>query len=322
MKLNITGSLSVESEFNDNIFNDNIGGLNSLVTNKEYKEPMVKTWIYTNINNAEIWVKDNDIPIPATYSNRLFSSEQLGLYIVKRYCIRNENSFKLNTLLRYIAASIDDTININKNELTKLITDNLTNNDNYGENFVLRFKYFIPKHEIMSHRVIKSNNYIISTQLNNISDYENIGKVTNNVSKLKFELTYSNSNNNNLTFDVMGSELTLNANNPYSNGNVRVLIKNEDDVIIKENNYEEEEFRSIGLINNINDTKYSDKLSELGMANIKLKSAWLQYMVEHDISLNKLLAYIVNAETAKVKLDKEESALYRESLKFIKDMIP
>lgn len=322
MKLRLNGELSIETEFDDAIFNDNLGGINSLVTDIEYQQPMVKTWYYTNISNSEFWVKDSDIPIPVTYSNKLFSSEKLGVYIIKRYNIRYENKFKLNALLRYVLSNVDSTVDKNKDEIAKLITKQLKDIDSYGNNFILRFKYFIPKNILYDHRVVATKNYIIARQLNNITTYENVGEDSSNMSKIMFELKYYNRSNNDLILPIMDTEVILKANKSFGKGKVNITIKDNTEATLIERTYSEEEFKSIGLVNNVSDNKYSDKLAELGITEFKFKSDWLKYIVEHDISLHKLNAYAINEEIANVKLDKEEAVMYKDAIKILKDLIP
>ena len=322
MKIKITGTVNIESEFNDNIFNDNIGGLNSLATNREYTKPMVQTWYYTNINNFDLWIKDKDIPIPVTYSNKLFSTEPLGLYIVKRYNIRYENRFKLNALLRYILTSESEHIITNKDEVAELINEHLQNTENYGEDFILRYVYFIPKSVLDYYKILETNSFLIARSLSEMSEYESTRGLKDNIKKLVIELTYKSDNNDSITFKALGTDVTLKSFGKYGNRGITVKLKNGYGDIIDYDVFQKDEFLATGLINDVVDSKYTDKIAEVGMTRIKQRAEWMKYVIEHDISLHKLNAYIVNEETAKLKLDKEEVTLYKDAFKTLKDLIP
>ena len=322
MKIKITGTVNIESEFNDNIFNDNIGGLNSLATNREYTKPMVQTWYYTNINNFDLWIKDKDIPIPVTYSNKLFSTEPLGLYIVKRYNIRYENRFKLNALLRYILTSESEHIIANKDEIAELINEHLQNTESYGEDFILRYVYFIPKSVLDYYKILETNSFLIARSLSEMSEYESTRGLKDNIKKLVIELTYLNDNNEDLHFKALGTDVVLKSSGKYGNRGIIVKLKNGYGDIIDYDVFQKDEFLATGLINDVVDSKYTDKIAEVGMARIKQRAEWMKYVIEHDISLHKLNAYIVNEETSKIKLDKEEVTLYKDAFKTLKDLIP
>lgn len=296
----------------------------------EYKEPHVRTWYYTNIEHYDVYVKD-DIPMPVRFNNNLHKYKtEPGVFIIKRFSIPNGEIRMAADYIRYIGnADLD----IPKEELNKIINKlNLTLEDTLNnEPIVIRLVHFISKHRIDNSNIVLVDNLMLTKDMDllsrRVSNERGITAKGNNGSNL-IKIDYYSNTESTLKINLLGRETTL---YPFIDKSLDLdsLVVSYTGSNGKFNNFTilPEELDKFGIIKSeetideheLLKTYANFKIEQLETANRKLKGIqeFRKYLIEHDISLQKLYAYIAKVETAKITLEKEEVSKMKELIKTV-----
>ena len=330
---NVNGKHVEEKLFNDTIFKNSDASLESTITtDAEFTAPMVQTWYYTNDQTLSAWVESDGIPMAVIYNSQMFntSKDDLGVYIIKRYHIREDNKHMLSSVRRFFSEGV---LPIEKESL-KMIDEKLgsimDNYTVYQEDIIIRIVYFVPSEEVLSDEVISNKLFTVSNNINSMLAYLSGKKMSKRDLKgLHLFFQYYSKNEKSKDIFIAGRKHTIHAETAptFGEDHFRLITTDSTGYIHKT-----EMLYDLTLAKyNILDTEGQDRIrhhadvqiAALNLRSNKIKAIndWRKYLTDSETSIHKMLYAITNNEIAKTKLEKEELATVQDSLKFIKDLV-
>jgi len=330
-----------ETYVNDIVFKTgNIVGGDDIKHNIVYNEPNVKTWLLTNVENLNLIAYDGLMPVPVRYVTNMLkvSLGSKGLYLINSYHIDRSNWILLRGIRNIVESN---TFIMDDNNRIKVLSklDKYINNE-YVSSMELKIRLIqhVTLEEILKKDKVKMLNYTISKNSSMVIDEneKGLGKIANE-SDMKtkgyfnmFVKHYSNKPNNIRKFYIAGKEIAIKSELSGISDNERFhIIMTDERGVVKVNKtvcgrlpakldlFSEEDMTTVEKL-----SKGLGTSSTVELKKIEASMMWRKYLVEKDISLHKLHAYVTNLEINETKLKKEEVIGYKETLKFVKDLLP
>jgi len=329
-----------ETRYNDAVFKTgNIVGGDDLNHNKVYNEPNVKTWLLTNVENLNLIAYDGLMPVAVRYVKDMLklTLSSKGVYLINTYHIDRSNWILLRGIRNIVESNtfiMDD-----KDRMRVLAKLDQYIDNEYVNSVELKIRLIqhVTLEEILKNDKVKMLNYTISKSSSELIDDNEmgVGRIVN-WSEMKtkeyfkmYVKHFSNKPNNKRRFFIAGEEVEIESAPSGISDNERFHIIMTDHrgrvhvnktvcgtLPAKLDLFSDEDMTTIEKLTKSINTNASVELKKIEAAML-----WRKYLIEKDISLHKLHAYITNLEINESKLEKEEVLKYKEILKFIKDLL-
>ena len=320
-----------EAESNDEIFIGKESNNQSILRNDtEYQKPAIKIWYYTNVDR-EIWLDYQGIPTVIPYVRKMFPNTvyRKGVYIVTTYDIRKESKKNLYAINNIISNNNLDLSHSDKQMIIEFC--NRAMSKTYvGENLSIRLVNFVPIEHIEGNDVIMSSGFAISKDIDCLYDetlkqQHMTEKCIHKEGSFTLSVTYVSKNPTPRSFHIGKNEIKITPTKGYGKDHMSVVLN---EVMSGKKHYLREDIEVVdayGLIQGVTSAqerinsseKVINNASKFADAKIKSMSERLKLMADVEVSYHKLLAFAINNKTAELKLDKENTSLFRELLKTV-----
>jgi len=336
--IDIDSAYIPELEYNDQIFKSDAVKYNgSVEDSKEYQQPHVRTWFYTNVEK-DVWILEDEFPICIPYTKHLFPIPKFskGIFIIKKYEIPSDKLYSIYGIIKYLESSELYISEGDKNEIINYL-DRVMSSVTPINNVNVRLVTFIPMEEVNKRSILSFRNYRLANKIEHLYK-ESIRPYTKNRDGAGILIHLSIcSNDDYIPLFIGGNEVRIIPEHiDFISSDTNTIGHVYCDIYDKRTgepigsyitDYKGENndplIDSISIIDrasmNIDylehNRKYlTEKMSEI----INLR----KHKLDHEVSLHKANAYNINNESNIVKLEKEEVGRYKEELKMVKDLLP
>jgi len=328
-----------ELPFSDVIFKTNILDHRSAIDeNVEYINPSIKTWFYCNVDTqaAMPWIDSGGFPLRAVHSYNMFNEHTYGkgVYIVKAFTIRPEMKSHINSLVYTVQ---NNRMMLPKSEVASLLKylEEVASGNNYGRRITVRFVYFIPMSSIIKYKVVSCNGHRISLSIEDLyrdivaKEVTPIANSTHEEKGLTLVIKAKSKNNNRLRVNILDKEVSIPTVHTTDSCHLDTTMFYNGKRVHSEKVYKDELsltglFAKTRTESDLLKDYAEHQLQIANVVNTKIKAIndWRKYLIDQEISLHKLNAYVVNQATAEIKLEKEEISAFKDGINLLKTLIP
>ena len=325
-----------ESENNDTLFVEQVTRHTSnLSNNTEYKRPAISIWYYTNIKDLTVWIDHEGMPSQVPFSRNMFprtKGYKPGVYIVKTYNLRRELYGSL-----YVVHNIlnSNKLNLSTEMKDEVIAycDNVSRNIHYDTTPSLRFVDYIPEENIREQQHVKNGTYTLAKNINDlyeethqtVSTEEPVVFNDKSYSGLTFSLDFVSSTSDNKKFFIGDKLVTAQCKRSVSGSYVCIRIRSNAGGLISQTRVYEDEFDALGIIHGtksgsdrtFSNEKFLNSSIKFSDAIVKSQGERLKLLADVEVSFHKLEAFALNTHAAELKLNKENTTLFREVIKTV-----
>jgi hypothetical protein len=343
---------NIEKHYKDSMFFTQTLNGGSITNNEEYKRPNVRTWVYTNMGNRDIWLTDHDMPLRATKNNSIFSNMRIyerSVMVIKSYDLKAKDAPEFEVIMDHIFNNYSMDADLRSDILTYLKEDsNISNNlrktirlvhvvseeelsTGYREVFNNILSLDIPIYEpnLRKEKGVKKDE--VSIRHNEKSEAIKLARA--DTPCVELGLGFASVSGYPIDVKIFGEYIHLGCEE--DNRTLDYKLR-EDDAItlfIKKgsnvnmlNSFTRKDLIRKGYtdateleedeIRRVDDIRI-DKLKDSMDKRFDESMAITKFMYEHNVSLHKLFSYIIREEAAILSLEKEEISTAKEFMKLL-----
>ena len=310
----------------------------SLKDDVEFRAPNVKTWVYSNMLDLDIWFIDSGFTFLA--SNNRYIFDNLNIYKRGVLVIKTLDFKLLSNKNRYpdIINGIfgDDSLPVAvRNGVLDKLKELSSTVSSINKNDVVRTTYFVPEEELDISKIIRVNDVLISKDANYMRSHrDNIYKEVGPLDpsdNCNVCISYTSLSGDDINVNILGMPLTLKGDN---NDDIEESWRTNDSLSVSVSNISgrkhlgsvtRKELGDKGLLvgkeeNDIGkDLAVGERKELIDSFNKRLDVdlTLTKFFHEHNVSLHKLFSYFSREEAALMALEKEEVSTAKEFLKLL-----
>jgi len=331
--------LDQERKISDTIFNTlDYGTANSIENDIEYRRPSVKTWMYTNIENRQIWTTDSFVPMQVPINKDIpvkLREFNKCVIVIKTLDFKFRNKGDYSFVIKHLFSDTTDHGDVKQKVLDQLLAFK-EGDVSYGVQERIRLTYIIYEDDLKDNKVVNVDSMLFS--MDKPITREEVGSDLNR-SKIftaneTIEFNFTSYSGKSLTINVFGNEIVL--KNDSDAEEIDTELMSEDSLVV--NKHKEGKCEQLGmykrnvlaeqgyLVNSV-DEKTEEFQEEakaqrkelINSLNEKFDNNMVmeKFIYEHNVSLHKLLSYVVREEAALLALEKEEISTAKEFIKLL-----
>ena len=310
-----------------------------LKDDSEYKTPNVKTWVYSNMIENEAWFTESGFTFYASNNKYVFDNLNIykkGVMVIKTLDFKlcgNRNKYGVIIDSVFDDSDVDKTI---KAEVLNNLRSFSEGNIPINKNEVIRIVYFIPEDDLVTNKLVKVSNVVVSRAASDLSIKANGGTRAGSVATElpgnvhTISLSFNSLSGEDMCINLLGAKIKLDSGVEKTDP----LFMDHDSVNMYSTGsygrswlgcYKRRELGALGCLsdseeNDKNKTATSDiQLKTMEVFNKKMDTdlALTKFFHEHNVSLHKLFSYVSREEAALLSLEKEEVATAKELMKLL-----